>query len=770
MNTSSLSTQSTPITKPQANPTPTSPAATAAPVPYGPAAPSTVKATAVAPPGPPKNAAPVPQVVSNAGLAQKDLAAKQAHVDALGQDLTNQSQAKAQSLADQKAQTAAIAAMPPAPPAPKPTPTAEDIAASVLKQSGVTTDQTTTDTTATAAQSSPTDQYTAALDNINNQTDQAYQQYQQAMTQLQNGTFPLTADQQGQVDAANSLLQQTIQDQKDANASYQAGITKAGAVSGRNMYAPEVQMGQLKSAIDQGIRKVATLEATALDNISKLKQGFQDQDYKQINDSYDALTKALDSKSATISNIYKAVQDHADKVAQQNADAEKQANLEQQQQIDNQLKQQSNDLASAKQAADQKIAMANSLGYWTDADGNKISTEQAVKDANDQLNNTINNSLKQAQFNLDTQKEAFSEEQAADPLGLAGNPQTVGSLVDSGIANSLSDGSTYLDVSQFSDSKQKAAAEKLARQAGVPIISSTAEKAGLTSIDTEMASLKNLGALFQQIAPADAAARIGQSSTNWAAEGADTDHGALIRAYQALTGVELPGLVKAVTGLNRVNTTELQSSATALPSITPTTMDTWKDAQLKLSNLYDVLNANKKAMLDNKEVYADPVSYYSNASQEQKDYFDKAKAANPDWSPDEVLQFVQSGSNFSQVGGDTHAASTSGARTDRNNNPTAMTTDVAKTLGLVEGKDYVQSGDTFDNGRYQTAKLLGDPVATTIKAIDNGGFQTASGKPRWDYINMPKAQWDRMTYDQKKATVGKMYQREGGTALKSVFV
>jgi hypothetical protein len=29
-------------------------------------------------------------------------------------------------------------------------------------------------------------------------------------------------------------------------------------------------------------------------------------------------------------------------------------------------------------------------------------------------------------------------------------------------------------------------------------------------------------------------------------------------------------------------------------------------------------------------------------------------------------------------------------RTERNNNPTAMTTDVARSLGLVEGVDYIQ--------------------------------------------------------------------------------
>jgi hypothetical protein len=50
-----------------------------------------------------------------------------------------------------------------------------------------------------------------------------------------------------------------------------------------------------------------------------------------------------------------------------------------------------------------------------------------------------------------------------------------------------------------------------------------------------------------------------------------------------------------------------------------------------------------------------------------------------------------------------------------------MTTAAAETGGLAEGKDYV-AGDTFtgsDGKTYTTAKLLGDPIETTIKAIDN---------------------------------------------------
>lgn len=107
-----------------------------------------------------------------------------------------------------------------------------------------------------------------------------------------------------------------------------------------------------------------------------------------------------------------------------------------------------------------------------------------------------------------------------------------------------------------------------------------------------------------------------------------------------------------------------------------------------------------------------------------------------------------------------------GMRTDRNNNPTAMTTDVAATGGLVPGVDYVQ-GDPFSGGGgrvYYTAKLLGDPISTTIKAIDRMGFYTQSGKPRWTYTNaIPEiGNWSNLNYNQKANIIAQMYHHEGG--------
>ncbi|MEB3215396.1 MAG: hypothetical protein VKN72_03915 [Nostocales cyanobacterium 94392] len=122
---------------------------------------------------------------------------------------------------------------------------------------------------------------------------------------------------------------------------------------------------------------------------------------------------------------------------------------------------------------------------------------------------------------------------------------------------------------------------------------------------------------------------------------------------------------------------------------------------------------------------------------------------------------------FSSVG---NTSASTGMRTDRHNNPTAFTTDIAKLAGLREGVDYVK-GDPFSNGRYYTARLIGDPVATTIRVIDKIGFYTQSGNPRWSYISsIPQANnWNNLNYTQKKQIIAQMYQREGGSSLRQIF-
>lgn len=109
-------------------------------------------------------------------------------------------------------------------------------------------------------------------------------------------------------------------------------------------------------------------------------------------------------------------------------------------------------------------------------------------------------------------------------------------------------------------------------------------------------------------------------------------------------------------------------------------------------------------------------------------------------------------------------------RTDRHNNPTAFTVTVAEQAHLVPAVDY-EPGDSFRTilGLAYTARLIGDPVALTIRVIDRVGFRTSGGVARWMYIELPQFVWSALSSDLKRDVIGWMYEREGGTAMRELF-
>lgn len=106
------------------------------------------------------------------------------------------------------------------------------------------------------------------------------------------------------------------------------------------------------------------------------------------------------------------------------------------------------------------------------------------------------------------------------------------------------------------------------------------------------------------------------------------------------------------------------------------------------------------------------------------------------------------------------------ARTNRHNNPTAFTTQIAEQAWLVEWVDYEQ-GDAFpDNPNMFTAKLMWDGIDKTKKVIDSIGFYTQSWEPRWTYLNdvfeWENADniWSVLEEDEKSEIIKEMYWYE----------
>lgn len=115
------------------------------------------------------------------------------------------------------------------------------------------------------------------------------------------------------------------------------------------------------------------------------------------------------------------------------------------------------------------------------------------------------------------------------------------------------------------------------------------------------------------------------------------------------------------------------------------------------------------------------------------------------------------------------SAPSTGYRTDRHNNPTAVMYEgfnkVLNNLGYKEGIDYEQ-GDAFpSNNKLHTIRFK--DVETGIKAaidiIDSQGFYTQGGGQRWTHTAMSTAEWKSLNETQKRAVIKEMYRLEGGS-------
>lgn len=107
-------------------------------------------------------------------------------------------------------------------------------------------------------------------------------------------------------------------------------------------------------------------------------------------------------------------------------------------------------------------------------------------------------------------------------------------------------------------------------------------------------------------------------------------------------------------------------------------------------------------------------------------------------------------------------------RTERNNNPTAMTTDYAKMMWLELWVDY-EIWDSFiwwDWRTYYTARFLWDPVETAIKAFDRWAANNVFANEWWvlwhRHLWISNQKRLSMTDKEKREVIDKILQKEWG--------
>lgn len=155
---------------------------------------------------------------------------------------------------------------------------------------------------------------------IAQQQDDAFAQVNKDIASINNGTFPLTSDEQAQINDLQSTFNRMVDAQKLANRNYEGGITQLGIVSGRSRYAGELESGNIANAVNVGLSKIREIEDKAAKAVRDLKQGFKDNDYKMITDAYNRTQDHLKAKTDAIVALKKEVNDEADRLLKKQKD------------------------------------------------------------------------------------------------------------------------------------------------------------------------------------------------------------------------------------------------------------------------------------------------------------------------------------------------------------------------------------------------------------------------------------------------------------------
>ena len=204
-------------------------------------------------------------------------------------------------------------------------PTAAEAAMGAISGATTTATPSTTTTTPGSTPTTPNevDKYKVEAKTIADDIETAHNDFIKKMNDATAGK--LTADEQSQVDLINKQFETLKQQQLVANQNYEAGTTQLGIVSGRQRYAPEVQLGIINSAISAGISKVTEITNKQQQAVIAYKQAVQDKNYKLAETLWKEANEYNSAKQKTLTDIYdkttafeKDIRDNKQKMAQEN--------------------------------------------------------------------------------------------------------------------------------------------------------------------------------------------------------------------------------------------------------------------------------------------------------------------------------------------------------------------------------------------------------------------------------------------------------------------
>ncbi len=146
------------------------------------------------------------------------------------------------------------------------------------------------------------DQYTAEAKNVHD-----------TILNIQNGSIPLNAAEQAQVDGLAAQFQTLIDQQGLVNTGAEGLANVRGYQSGAAEYDPTFQVKTIGSVVTAGINKITDLQVKEASAIATLTQALKDKDILAVKDAWttynDATTKRQEALQKTIDSAAQAVKD-----------------------------------------------------------------------------------------------------------------------------------------------------------------------------------------------------------------------------------------------------------------------------------------------------------------------------------------------------------------------------------------------------------------------------------------------------------------------------
>lgn len=172
------------------------------------------------------------------------------------------------------------------------------------------------------------------------------QQISAKLSSLTVGSVPLTGPQEAQINALQANLASDVASQTQANANFTGATTVAENLYG--MGTSLAGIGAIKGTIDAGVAKIADLQNKAAVAIATMTDSFQQENYKDTLDAYNAYTASL-----------AGIQNHIDALQAAAVKAKEDAQSEAHQNFQDQISSQNLTLSQKKEVFDEYMSQAN---------------------------------------------------------------------------------------------------------------------------------------------------------------------------------------------------------------------------------------------------------------------------------------------------------------------------------------------------------------------------------------------------------------------------